>query len=573
MLIFIIRLCYMNEIKLFLKDFKWQSFWIIISSLLINILALCSSLYVIQVFNRYLTYKIDSTLIILTIGVLLAVSMEFFLRLIRGMLLNKMSIIKTRELSTESFSKAISFKLNSFKKISDQKILRHLTPDLDFQKPGTAYGVISLIDTFFVILFIFTISLLSLRLGILSAILALVFLVIIKLKLLILKKNNTKRRNLAINTSTVFSDISYLSGTLRAFNAQELLFSKFKLFFARQRRFESNYKNMLNFFDTLAIIIPIIGTIIIIYFGAQEVVNNNLSIGALVGINILTSRVYGPISRFSILTNTSETYNEFNNFIFKDLVSENTRGLNPKILKGNITLKNLTLGFENNKDFLFQRLNCNIPAGSVVVINGYNSSGKTSLCKTLLGLLSPSRGSILFDNIDINKIDIHWLRKQISYLPQEVKLFNLTFKENILLNMYSDTKLASNENVFDGILLKTINMVGLNEYINSLPNGINQIIKENGKYLPVGIKKRIGLARAIINGGKCLILDEPSESLDAKGVNNLYKILNNARNLKKTIIIASHDPNIIKSAGIIIDLSTKPVPRIGIRKKTENKND
>ena len=254
-------------------------------------------------------------------------------------------------------------------------------------------------------------------------------------------------------------------------------------------------------------------------------------------------------------------------------MSENTRGMNPKILKGNITLKNLTLGFENNKDFLFQRLNCNIPAGSVVVINGYNSSGKTSLCKTLLGLLSPSRGSILFDNIDINKIDIHWLRKQISYLPQEVKLFNLTFRENILLNMYSDTKLASNENVFDGILLKTINMVGLNEYINSLPNGINQIIKENGKYLPVGIKKRIGLARAIINGGKCLILDEPSESLDAKGVNNLYKILNNARNLKKTIIIASHDPNIIKSAGIIIDLSTKPVPRIGIRKKTEKKND
>ena len=110
------------------------------------------------------------------------------------------------------------------------------------------------------------------------------------------------------------------------------------------------------------------------------------------------------------------------------------------------------------------------------------------MCKTLLGLLSPSRGSILFDNIDINKIDIHWLRKQISYLPQEVKLFNLTFRENILLNMYSDTKLASNENVFDGILLKTINMVGLNEYINSLPNGINQIIKENGKSLSNVIK-------------------------------------------------------------------------------------
>ena len=94
-----------------------------------------------------------------------------------------------------------------------------------------------------------------------------------------------------------------------------------------------------------------------------------------------------------------------------------------------------------------------------------------------------------------------------------------------------------------------------------------QKVENNGKNLPVGIKKRIGLARAIITNGKIIVFDEPSESLDNKGVFDLYKILNNYIKLKKTLIIASHDPNILKSANIVIDLSTKPIPRIGVRKK------
>ena len=70
----------------------------------------------------------------------------------------------------------------------------------------------------------------------------------------------------------------------------------------------------------------------------------------------------------------------------------------------------MTIGFEDNKELLFQRLNCTIPSGSVV-IGGYNSSGKTSLCKSLMGLI-PLLGNILYDNIDINKIDISWLESK-----------------------------------------------------------------------------------------------------------------------------------------------------------------
>ena len=119
----------------------------------------------------------------------------------------------------------------------------------------------------------------------------------------------------------------------------------------------------------------------------------------------------------------------------------------------------------------------------------------------------------------------------------------------------------------DGFLIKVIKMVGLDSFINNLTDGLDTQVQDNGKNIPRGIKKRIALARAIISDGKIVILDEPTSALDLDGLNKLYKILNDFRALKKTIIIASHDQNIIKSAGIIIDLSVKPIPRIGVRKK------
>ena len=89
----------MYELGLFLKNYKWQSLWIILSSLIINILALSSALYVIQVFNRYLNYKLDSTLFALTLGVCIAFTIEIALRFVRGFLINKVSTVNYREIT------------------------------------------------------------------------------------------------------------------------------------------------------------------------------------------------------------------------------------------------------------------------------------------------------------------------------------------------------------------------------------------------------------------------------------------------------------------------------------------
>ena len=408
------------------------------------------------------------------------------------------------------------------------------------------------------------IYLLSAKLGMISRIYCWIF-IFYKIKNKTLVSLTEVKNKKVKKVNDIYSDISNLASAVRVFNSKHILYPLFELHYARQRISEVKFKNYNNFYNIIFSAFPVLATIFIIYFGAQEVVNQNLSIGGLVGINILNARMFSPILKFSFssIVNSDDSNNSSET---EKLVNENLKGVNPKIISGLLVLKDLSIGYSNSKELLFQRLNCTIPSGGIVVINGYNSAGKTSLCKSLLGLVKPLKGSILFDNIELNKYDISWLRRQISYLPQEVELFNLSIKDNILVNL-SETQLQQTN---DRVLLKTISSVGLTDYINKIPDGINQMVENNGKNLPVGIKKRIGIARAIINNGKFIIFDEPSESLDNKGVFDLYKILNNFIKLKKTLIIASHDPNILKSANIVIDLSTKPIPRIGVRKKKKN---
>ena len=547
----------------FIKKNKFQSLWIIIASFLINLLALSGALYVIQVFNKYLNYKQDTTLIALTLGVLIAFTLEFFLRIIRNFLLNKTTNLNIKKFSNTIIKKLVSLKLASSQNVRDE-IFNNLNP-IENNNLNIGESLISFIDIIFIFIFLLVIFMLSFKLGQISLILAILFSLIIFSKIKLKNYLEKKLTYFSNKTNATIDDIKKVPVALRAFNASDLLIDKFRFNYARQRVRQNSLKNLLGFYSSISFMFPVFSTILIIYYGSQEVNLGFITIGALVGINVLNSRIYAPITRFSIYNtfqkNNGNTFDLSKNKSFIEY--ENYDGVMPKIFKGEITLKDLSLGFNSNKTILFQRLNCTLPSGSITVISGFNSSGKTSLCNSLIGLIQPIKGNILFNDIDIKNYNIRYLRRNISYVPQEIDLFNISIKDNIKINL--DRNSSNYEN--DGFLIKVIKMVGLEEFINNLKDGLDTEVQDNGKNIPRGIKKRIALARAIISDGKIVILDEPTSSLDLDGLKKLYKILNDFRALKKTIIIASHDQNILKSAGIIIDLSVKPIPRIGVRKK------
>jgi ATP-binding cassette subfamily C protein LapB len=188
----------------------------------------------------------------------------------------------------------------------------------------------------------------------------------------------------------------------------------------------------------------------------------------------------------------------------------------------------------------------------VLVVTGANGSGKTTLARMLAGLLEPGRGSLLVDGIDLAQIAPAWWRQQLVYLPQEPRFMNATLRENLL---------AFNENLDAGSMHALLTRVGLDKYVDENQMGMDLMLVNGGTNLSLGIRRRLALARALSHNGKLVVLDEPTEGLDADGARHVYQVMNELASQGHTIIACSHDAQIIRGAHHLLDLNIKPVPR------------
>ena len=163
----------MDNLAEFIKKNKFQSFWIIIASFLINLLALSGAMYVIQVFNKYLNYKQDTTLVALTLGVFIAFALELFLRIIRNFLLNKTTNLNIKNFSNKMIKKLVSIKIVSSQNIREE-LFNNIKP-IDNNNLNVGESLISFIDIIFIVIFLLVIFMLSSKLGIISLILAVIY--------------------------------------------------------------------------------------------------------------------------------------------------------------------------------------------------------------------------------------------------------------------------------------------------------------------------------------------------------------------------------------------------------------
>ena len=163
--------------------------------------------------------------------------------------------------------------------------------------------------------------------------------------------------------------------------------------------------------------------------------------------------------------------------------------------------------------------------------------------------MEPNYGSISVDEVLLDQLQEPWWRQNIMYLPQEIFFINGSLKLNIF--GYSKTPI---------ILSKITNILvecGLKEFVDDQQNGINKAISSDGSELSPGIRKKIALARALASTGQVVVFDEPTETMDQAGSSQVYELINKLHKEKKTIIICSSDPYIIKGATAILHLNPK----------------
>ena len=207
-------------------------------------------------------------------------------------------------------------------------------------------------------------------------------------------------------------------------------------------------------------------------------------------------------------------------------------------LKKSIKINNLTYNYPNNKN-IFTEANMEIPRGKSVGIIGKSGTGKTTVVDIILGLLSPSEGEVLADDVNVMDNYKGWLNN-IGYIPQTIFIMDDSIKANI----------AFGEDIDDERIWKALRDAKLEEYVKTLPEGLNTGIGERGIRLSGGQRQRIGIARALYMDPDILIFDEATSALDNETESAIMESINQLHG-KKTMIIIAHRLQTIENCDIV----------------------
>ena len=218
-----------------------------------------------------------------------------------------------------------------------------------------------------------------------------------------------------------------------------------------------------------------------------------------------------------------------------------------KFPKNDISLSNVFYKYPNSDSYALKNISLNFPVGKKIAIIGKTGSGKSTLCDILLGHLNPSSGSLNLDGKPLNFNEIGSWQDFCSEVPQNIRLLDTSLKQNIA---FGENENEINENK----ILSSIEAASLKEFLETLPEGINTEIGENGVNLSGGQRQRISLSRVFYKGSKFIILDEATSSLDDKTEKNIIESLDKF-STNSTLVIIAHRLKTISKCDIIYEVN------------------
>ncbi|MBF0140563.1 MAG: ATP-binding cassette domain-containing protein [Magnetococcales bacterium] len=545
----------MRELLLRLKAQPFIAMQILVVSLVINLLSLASSLFVIQVFNRYIGHGFPGTLWTLTLGVMLAILLEWLFRNARNHLMAAINDPRDRNLESRAFETLTQGHWELIHRIPPGMRLEVVREFETVAKTLSPVNSIAMIDLPFTLLFLIVIHLLSPMLAMVTALTGVLLLVLVQFNRLRARRDGPMLFQAASGRNALIHSAAQGAETIRIFRGKEFfkkIWEERVLQIQRTKvRAELGTVTMQSVAQSLVASM----SVAIIALGAGAVVTGELTTGALIGANLLAARAIQPILRYVSLAESLARIGQIMARFeqFREIPLESTQGVILPICRGGLSLKDLGFRYPKSPMPLFESLTFDLKPGESLGITGPNGSGKTTLIRMILGLVVPNRGQILVDGVAIRQLSSDWWRGRIVYLPQEPTFFSGSIRENILLG---------HSGIEDHTLRQILETSGMAGYVDHLPDGVETHLPDQGRHLSPGLRLRLALARALITDGPIMIFDEPTEHLDRQGKNNIFEILNRAREQRKTIVVVSQDPEILKGVHHLIDLESKPVPTI-----------
>jgi ATP-binding cassette subfamily C protein LapB len=506
---------------------------VLVMAFFVNVLALAVPVFVLQVYDRVVYHAGLSTLQGLVIGMVAVLVFDYVLRQARARVMQTVALRIDVVVGRRLFEKLMSLPLQALES-RPAAYWQALFRDVDVVR-NTVSGASALLiaDLPFALLF------LGLTL-VIAAPIAWVLLVILPLFLFVAWRsaNTMAGASRAERESTLARD-----GLIAEMIAGRTTIKALALDRALRPYWEERHADNIeraavrgakadgyaNFGTTLTMLTTVSLTTV----GAIAIINQQLTIGALIATNMLSGRLLGP---FNQLVGTWRAYAGLRQAIERlghvfNMASERRTGeIELKRPLGEITLEDVAFSYTEAAKPVVDTVSVTFPAGGVHALIGRNGSGKSTLLKLAQGLYRPSKGRVLLDGADIAQFTRTELARWIGYVPQECVLFAGTLRNNIGHRKPEAT---------DEEIIKAATAAGVHEFIIDLPDGYASEIGEAGQRLSAGQRQRIAIARALVGDPPVVLLDEPSSSLDRQAEQDLRNTLATIGK-DRTVVVVTH---------------------------------
>ena len=549
----------LNRLIGFTKPYKFNFIFVSFSAIIISFLSILNQYFLKIAVDEYITPKDYKGLLIIIVLMLSVLCFQVIFQFLFIYFTNLLGQKVVYDLRTKLFKTIINFKMSYYDKSSVGRLVTRTVSDMETIASIFSQGLFMI---FADLILMFSVLIVMIVLSVQLSLIILIILPFVVLATRLFQRAmkvafNEVRNEVANLNSFVQERLSGIK-EIQIFNRQKIESENFKKINERHKKawLKTVWYNSI-FFPIAEISISISVGLIVWYAGSNIIqLENFVSLGTIFLFIQLSQMLFRPLRQIADKFNTLQMGMVAAKRVFEILDSDHNisdKGtLKNEEINGDIKFEKVYFSYVKNNNVL-NDINLTIKKGEKIAIVGATGSGKSTIIKLILRLYDLENGTIKINNKNIKNYKISDLRSSISLVNQDIFLFADSIFNNITL---------FNEKISKKEVEEAAKNIGVLEFINKLPGGLNYNVKERGVMLSEGQRQIISFLRAYVSNPNILILDEATSSIDSK-TEELIQFATNKLIQDKTSIIIAHRLSTIISADKIIVMRSGKIIEIG----------